>query len=56
MGENKVAHLSQMLVIAATIMYEISHDRLSLPRCKFGYVTALRSWDVIKRHQNVFCQ
>ena len=55
MGENQLAHFSQILVaIATSIMDDISHDfsHPRLPRCKFVYVTAVRSSDVIKGHQN----
>ena len=34
-------------------MDDISHDHHRLPRCNFGYVTAVRSSDVIKSHNNV---
>ena len=35
-------------------MDDINHDHSRLPGCKFGYMTAVRSCDVIKGHQNVF--
>ena len=35
-------------------MDDISHDHPVLPRCKFCYVLAMRSSDIIKGHQNVF--
>ena len=43
-----------LVVIATSIMDDISHDHPRLSRCKFGYVTAVRSCDVIKGRQNVF--
>ena len=54
-GGDQLAHFSQILVvIAISIMDDISHDHPRLSRCDFGYVSAVRSCDVIKGHQNVF--
>ena len=52
MGENQLAHFSQILVVIATsIIGDISPKHPRLPRCKFGYVTAVRSCDAIKGHK-----
>ena len=54
-GGGQLAHFWQILVVLATsIMGDISHDHPRLSSRKFVYVTAVRSCDVIKDHQNVF--
>ena len=53
-GGDQVAHFLPILVaITTSITDDISHDHPELPRCKYGYATAVRSCDVIKGHQ--FC-
>ena len=53
-GGNRLAHFGQILVVIAIhIMDDISHDHPRLSRCDFGYVSAVRSCDVIKGHPNV---
>ena len=50
-----MSHFSQILVVIATSIVDgISHDHPGLPWCKVGFVTAWRSCDVTKGHQNVF--
>ena len=50
---------SQIIVVNCHIanftIKDISHDYPGLSRCKFCYVTAMRSCDITKCHQNVFC-
>ena len=42
MGENEVAHFSQILVVIANpTIDDISHDHPELPKFKFCYVTAV---------------
>ena len=36
-------------------MDDINYDHPELPRCKYCYVTAVRSFDVIEGHQFFFC-
>ena len=53
-GGNQVAHFSQILVITNSTMDDINHAHPDLPRCKFGYVRAVKSCDVIKGYSNIF--
>ena len=49
-GKIKWLIFSQIpVVIATAIMDDTNHDHPRLPRCKFGYVTAVRLCDVIKQ-------
>ena len=53
-GQWEKAHFSQILVVMTiSTMDDISHDHSGLIRCKFCYVPAVRSCDVIKGHQHV---
>ena len=55
MEEKQVAHFSQILIVITNSNIDgIIHGHPGLLRCKFWYVTAVRSCDVIKGHQNVF--
>ena len=54
-GGNQLSHFSQIfVVIAASIIDDISHEHSRLPRCKIGYMTAVKSCDVIKGYQKFF--
>ena len=54
LGENQVAHFSQIFVITHSTMDDISHNHPALLTCKFCYVIAVRLCDVMKGHQHVF--
>ena len=52
-GVSGGSFLSQILVaMTDSTMGDISYTHLALPRCKFCYVTAVRSCNVIKGHHN----
>ena len=56
-GKNQVTHFLHIpVVIANSIIDDMSHDHHGLPRCKFGYVRAVRSCDVIKGHKMFFAR